>query len=76
MENKRQQIILPVLVAFCTFCLNALLLKWLWNSCLVSVIHVSEIGYWQSVGILMLVGIFAGRDFKVKLNTNKDEQTK
>ena len=75
MDIKRQQAILAIFVAFGTFFLNALLLKWLWNSCLVSAIHVSEIGYWQSVGILMIIGIFTGKS-KVKLNTNKDEQTK
>lgn len=75
MDNKRQHAIQAVFMAFGTFFLNALLLKWLWNSCLVPTVHVSEVGYWQSVGILMIIGIFTGKS-KVKLNTNKDEQVK
>ena len=75
MDNKRQHAILAFVTALGAFFLNALLLKWLWNSCLVPAIHVSEVGYWQTVGILMIVGILTGKS-KVKLNTKKDEQTK
>ena len=75
MDNKRQEAIVAFVTALGTFFLNALILKWLWNSCLVPSIHVSEVSYWQTVGILMIVGILTGKS-KVKLNTKKDEQTK
>ena len=75
MDNKRKQAIIDFVTALGIFFLNALILKWLWNSCLVPAIHVSEVGYWQTVGILMIVGIFTEKT-KLKLNTKKDEQTK
>ena len=28
--------------------------EWLWNEALVPAVHVEEVGYWQSVGLLLL----------------------
>ena len=38
-----------VLLAFLAFAF-----EWLWNAALVPAVHAEEIGYWQSVGLLLL----------------------
>jgi hypothetical protein len=63
---KRDQPILEFLalvggVIFAGFALSLILsvflafaFEWLWNEALVSAVHVEEVGYWQSVGLLLL----------------------
>ena len=35
----------------------ALAFEWLWNAALVPAVHAQEVGYWQSVGLLVLAVI-------------------
>ena len=55
---KRIFIMIPIgLLAIFVF---GIVVMWLWNNVLVTVLHVSTISFWQGLGLLVLSKIFFG----------------
>lgn len=49
--------------------LLALIIQLLWNNCLVGVVNVNEIGFFQSLGVYVLIRILFG---PYKINEKRD----
>lgn len=49
----------------------AFLIEFIWNRTLVPLTHVTEIGYWQSVGLYILTGVLFRIHTKTEVETKK-----
>jgi hypothetical protein len=47
--------------------------EWLWNAALVPAVHVEEVGYWQSVGLLLLAVIVGAAAKSVTISRKEKE---
>ena len=61
--------IIKLLAAFGAVALLAWIIQLLWNNCLVGVVNVNEIGFFQSLGVYVLIRILFG---PYKINEKRD----
>ena len=52
--------ILILLLAFAIICFKGWILMLLWNWLLVSLVGISTIGFWQGVGLILLLNLIGG----------------
>lgn len=61
--------IIKLLSVFGAVALLAWIIQLLWNNCLVGVVNVNEIGFFQSLGVYVLIRILFG---PYKINEKRD----
>lgn len=61
--------VIKLLAAFGAVALLAWIIQLLWNTCLVGVVNVNEIGFFQSLGVYVLIRMLFG---PYKINEKRD----